>query len=410
MGNAKKREVSMFFRFYCRAYQRMFQGVGYLLPFRQPKLLEGKGSLLKLPSLISKKQIMNVLIVTDQGISSLGLMNGLLEGLREKEINYVIYDKTVPNPTTDNIEEALKLYRDHSCEAIIACGGGSPMDCAKGTGARVARPDKSLAQLKGLLKVRKKLPLLFAIPTTAGTGSETTVAAVITDAKNHEKYEINDIALIPRYAVLDPLLTVGLPGKITSTTGMDALTHAIEAYLGNSNTKETKLMSQKAVSLIFENIRIAYQDGENVDARGKMLKASYYAGVAFTRAYVGYIHSISHAIGGLYQLPHGLVISVVLPYVLEYYGESAHRKLAKLADVVGCGFSTDTNARKADKFIAAIRAMNREMEIPDKITQIQPKDIPALADRAFKEANPLYPVPRILSRWELENIIRRVAR
>jgi len=276
---------------YCRTYQTIFKVASGFLPWREPKLLEGEGSIGKLPQEISQRGIKSVLLVTDKGIASLGLMNGLCAGLENAGIQYAIYDKTVPNPTIDNIEEALKLYKENNCQGIIAFGGGSPMDCAKGVGARVANPHKTIPQMKGLLKVRKKIPPLFAIPTTAGTGSEATVAAVITNSATHEKYPVNDLVLIPHVAVLDPTLTVGLPPHITSTTGMDALTHAVEAYIGRSNTDQTRELSRKAIKLIFENIEEAYANGTNLTARYNMQKAAYYAGVAFTRAYVGYVHA-----------------------------------------------------------------------------------------------------------------------
>lgn len=249
--------------------------------------------------------------------------------------------------------------------------------------------------MKGVLKVRKKPPSLFAVPTTAGTGSEATIAAVITDSKTHIKYQINDMALIPRYAVLDPALTIGLPAHITGATGMDALTHAVEAYIGKSNTRETKELSRKAVRLIFDNILTAYSAGANIAARENMLKASYYAGNAFTRAYIGYVHALAHALGGLYGIPHGLANAIVLPYVLEYYGSAVYKPLAELSDCAGISFPSDTREQKAKKFISVIRKMNQGMNIPDKIENIKRTDIPLLAKRAAKEANPFYPVPRM---------------
>lgn len=390
---------------YCRLYQRSLQLAAYFLPWRKPILLEGENSLSQLPELIKSKSINKVLIVTDQGISSLGLMNNFLKDLTQTGVRYIVYDKTVPNPTIDNIEEALKLYQENQCDAIVAFGGGSPMDCAKGVGARVANPHKSISQMKGVLKVRKKLPPLFAIPTTAGTGSEVTIAAVISDPRTREKYPVNDTALIPHYAVLDPLLTVGLPKNITSTTGLDALTHAVEAYIGRSNTKETKELSRKAVRLIFANLYTAYSQGDNVKARENMLKASYYAGVAFTRAYVGYIHALAHALGGFYGVPHGLANAIILPYVLEYYGASIHGQLAELADVLAMGSPGDTSAQKAAIFIKAIKELSQRMNIPQKIDNILAEDIPLLVEHAWKEATPLYPVPKLWSKNDLSSIL-----
>lgn len=396
------------YKLFCRTYQGAFKLASYFLPWRKPELLEGRGSLGQLPELLKRSSINNVLIVTDQGIAALGLMDGLLTELEKKGLDFVVYDKTVPNPTIDNIEEALQLYIDNKCRGIVALGGGSPMDCAKGVGARLARPRKSITQMKGVLKVIKKLPPLIAVPTTAGTGSEVTIAAVITDSKTHDKYAVNDMALIPHYAVLDPLLTVGLPPQITATTGMDALTHAVEAYIGRSNTKETRLLSEKAVKMIFENVYEAYSNGTNLEARENMLKASYYAGAAFTRAYVGYVHAIAHTLGGFYGTPHGLANAVILPYVLEYFGEAVHVPLANLADIVGISRPSATISQKAEDFLEAIKDLNKRMGIPMKIEGIVEADIPIMAERALKEANPLYPVPKILCKQDLLNIYQLI--
>lgn len=379
-----------------------------MLPWREPELVEGEKSVLKLPTLIKSQEIDCVLIVTDEGIVSLGLMDDFLTGLASEEINYVIYNKTVPNPTIANIEEALQLYKANNCKGIVAFGGGSPIDCAKSVGARLARPNKTIKQMKGVLKVLKKMPPLFVVPTTAGTGSEATLAAVVSDSKTHEKYAIMDTSLIPLFAVLDPLLTVKLPPHITSTTGIDALTHAIEAYIGKSNTKETKQWSVEAVKLIFDNLYEAYRNGENMAARRNMQKAAYLAGMAFTRAYVGYVHAIAHTLSGNYGVPHGLANAIILPYVLEYYGESVYTPLAELADIVGISEQTDSIEQKAKKFIRAIRELNERMEIPSVINCIIDHDIPVLVERALKEANPLYPVPRILYKQDMLKLIQMI--
>lgn len=392
------------YKLYCRSYQSVFKVFSHFLPWRRPELIEGENSIEKLPKLIKNKGIDNVLVVTDKMIASLGLMEGFLKGLRDEGIQFVIYDNTVPNPTIDNIEEALQLYKYSKCNGLVAFGGGSSMDCAKGVGARIARPNKTIPQMKGILKVRRKIPVLFAIPTTSGTGSEATVVAVITDTRTYEKYPINDMVLIPHYAVLDPTLTVGLPPHITATTGIDALTHAIEAYIGKGNTEETKQLSIDAVKMTFENIFEAYTNGTNIVAREKMQKAAHFAGIAFTRAYVGYVHAIAHTLGGFYGTPHGLANAVILPYVLEYYEESVHKPLAELADAVGIGKSSYTDEQKALKFIQAIKELNGSMKIPHKISGILEKDIPLMAERAFKEANPLYPVPKIMYKEDLISI------
>lgn len=396
------------YHLYCRGFQTILRITSGLLPWRKPILMEGENSLKQLPGLIKIKGLHKLLVVTDQGIMSLGLMDDFLSRLESENIDYIIYDKTVPNPTIDNIEEALVLYHENKCDSILGFGGGTSIDCAKGVGARVARPKKSLSQMKGLLKVRKKLPPLFAVPTTAGSGSEATLAAVVTDSRTHEKYAINDISLIPHYAVLDPVLTLKLPSQLTAATGMDVLTHAIESYIGKSNTKETYEYSRKAVRLIFENLWEAYSHGENMKARENMLKASYYAGVAFTRAYVGNVHAVAHTLGGFYSVPHGLANAVILPYVLEYYGDSAAKPLAELADLVGIGDREDDASAKSAKLIDKIRRMNSDMGLPDKIKWIEDKDIPTMVERAFHEANPLYPVPMIFSRKDFYQIYQLI--
>jgi len=300
----------------------------------------------------------------------------------------------------------VKLYLDNGCDCIIGFGGGSSMDCAKAVGARIAKPKQSLAKMKGILKVRRKLPLLMAVPTTAGTGSETTLAAVITDAQTRYKYAINDFPLIPRYAVLDPKVTLSLPPFITATTGMDALTHAVEAYIGNSTTYGTRKDALLAVKLIFENIDTAYEDGSNVEARRNMLHASFYAGCAFTKSYVGYVHAIAHSLGGEYNVPHGLANAVILPMLLEAYGEKIHKKLARLAIAAGLADDDTPCSEAAGQFIRAVKDMKKRFGIGDHIPEIQETDIPKLAHYADKEANPLYPVPVLMDAAKLESFYR----
>lgn len=400
--------MSMVNRIWCRTYQAVMRVAANFLDFSSPELLEGPGSVKRLPAFIKAKGIDNVLVVTDKGLMGFHLLDGLFAGLDAAGVKYTLFDGVQANPTIPNIEEALGLYKANGCQAIVAFGGGSSMDCAKAAAARITNPRKTVQKLRGLLKVTRRPITLFAVPTTAGTGSETTIAAVVTDPSTHEKYAINDPKLIPPYAVLDPELTVGLPPAITSTTGMDALTHAVEAYIGHGNTKKTREMAEKATKLIFDNIERAYSNGKDLEARANMLLASYCAGVAFTRAYVGYVHAIAHNLGGLYGIPHGLANAVILPYVLEYFGETAYRPLAKLADIAGITKSGQSEADKALAFIEAVKTLNRKMAIPDKIPQIQEKDIPTLVARALREGNPLYPVPRIMDKADCEAVIRRL--
>ena len=390
-----------------RVYQQTFRVAMCVFDWSEPTLLEGPGAIRKLPEFIKSKGLNKVLVVTDKGLMGIHLLDSLFEELDKAGVEYVVYDGTQPNPSIENIEDARALYVDNNCQGVIAFGGGSPMDCAKAAAARVTNPKISVRKMRGVLKLHHKLPPFFAVPTTAGTGSETTLAAVVTDTATHEKNAINDIRLKPRFAVLDPELTVGLPPHITSTTGMDALTHAVEAYIGKSNVKSTEEYAEKATKMIFENIETAYKDGKNIEARDQMLKASFYAGQAFTRAYVGYVHAIAHNLGGQYGVPHGLANAVILPYVLEYYGETAHKRLAKLAEIAGVK-TTGSDKEKAEAFIEAIKTLNKNMNIPDGFDMVQEKDIPVIVERALKEGNPLYPVPKIMDKADCEAVIRRM--
>lgn len=393
--------MNIFKKFYCRTYQTVFKIMLPFLPYREPKILKTNDDVL---SVLKENNISSVLLVTDLGIRGLGLTKPIEDKIVESGIKLSVYDKTVPNPTTDNVDEALSIYKQNSCMALIAFGGGSVMDCAKATGARVVRPNKSLSKMKGVLKVGKKLPLLIAVPTTAGTGSETTLAAVITDSKTRHKYAINDFPLIPQYALLDATLTVGLPKHITSTTGMDALTHAIEAYIGRSTTKQTRRCAKFAVKTIFENLLEAYNNGQNLKARQNMLEASYNAGLAFTKSYVGYVHAIAHSLGGKYNIPHGLANAIILPYVLKRFGKKIYKKLWQLGVYAGLFNQSVSYEDGAKTFIKKIEELNSQMNIGTKIEQIVEEDIASLAKTAEHEANPLYPVPMLLTAKQLEEL------
>lgn len=396
------------YKLFCRVYQGVMYLACFLLPWREPKLLVGNDAVARLAQTIKDRGVKKVLVVTDKGLTSCGLPQPIMQALTDGGVEYALFDDVVPNPTIDCIEQARKTYLEQGCDGILAIGGGSPMDCAKACGARIARPNKSVQQMKGLLKIGKKLPLLIAIPTTSGTGSETTLAAVVTDSATHHKYALNDPCLIPHVAVLDPSLTVGLPQHVTSTTGMDALCHAVEAYIGRANTKITKKNAVEAVKLVFDNLYDAYCDGSNLQARNNMQIASYKAGLAFTRAYVGAVHATAHTLGGMYHVPHGLANAVIMPYVFRAFGKSAHKRLAQLADEVNVALPTDSTAQKAEKFICAIEQLNEKMGLPKHFEQIDEKDYDQLATFACQEANPLYPLPKILLKKDYVEIFKQL--
>lgn len=396
--------MNFFKALWCRTYQTIFKILLPVLPYREPQILKNYDELV---FEFKRNNISKCSLVTDAGLNKLGLTKALEDSLKQNDIDVFVYDGTVPNPTTTNVDDGLKIYKENNCQALIGFGGGSPMDCAKAIGARIACPNKTLGQMKGVLKVKKKLPPLVAIPTTAGTGSETTLAAVITDAETRHKYAINDFPLIPKYAILDANLTVGLPQKVTSTTGMDALTHAVEAYIGKSTTKRTRECSKQAVKLIFENLEKAYTDGTDITARQNMLHASYLAGLAFTKSYVGYVHAIAHSLGGKYNTPHGLANAVILPVMLKRYGKSIYKKLYQLGVYAGLFERNISYYDGAKLFIKKIESMNKFMNIPSHI-EINEQDIDELATTAEKEANPLYPVPKLLTKDQLKEIYLKI--
>lgn len=391
--------MNIFKHIYCRTSQLIFKLAIPFLPYRAPRILH---QLSDIPALLEEQNISRVCIITDSSIRNLGLILPLENALKNSNIQYIIYDRTVPNPTIQNVEEARRQYLQNDCHGFIAFGGGSVIDCAKIVGARLVRPNRPVSKMKGVFKILHRLPFSIAIPTTAGTGSETTASALITDEKTRHKFTINDLSLIPRAAVLDPEVTKNLPPHITASTGMDALTHAVESFIGRSTVRSTRADALEATTLVFENLENAYHNGEDMAVRANMLRASFLAGRSFAKSYIGYCHAIAHSLGGKYNTPHGLANAVLLPYVLESYGAVIHKKLKKLAIAAKIADADTPQKDAALRFIAAVKDLNRKMQIPSTLPGIMQEDISALAIRAEKEANPFYPVPRLMTAEELE--------
>ena len=392
---------------WCRTFQSVLKVGNYFMGYRVPEYIEGPGKIKELGACLKEKGINDVLVVTGTGMVRRGQVQPMLDGFEANGIRYTLQTYSTTDPTSDDVELGYKAYKEYGCKSIVAIGGGSRIDCAKGIAAKAVHPKKTVAKLQGLLKVHRPIPPFVAIPTTAGAGSETTVAAVITDSTTHRKAAINDPFLIPKYAVLDPELTVGLPPYTTATTGMDALAHAVEAYTNKTyNTKLENKLAKEAVKLIHDNILVAYEDGSNLEARQNMQRGAFYAGRAFTRGCVGYVHAIGHTLGGLYGVAHGLAMAVLLPHVMKQFGPSVHKRLADLADV--CGMVGRNDAEKADAFIRWIEEINKKMGLPDKFDVIQDEDIDQMITWAKKEANPLYPVPTVWGRKDFRRLIESV--
>lgn len=376
------------------------------IPIPQPTLLVGAGSSARLGEAVAGFGHRKLLIVTDGIIAKLGLLKGLTDALAEGGAHFVVFDKITPDAPIPLVEEGIAFYKEHDCDAIVAFGGGSSMDSAKAIAMAIANP-KPLRSLAGYFKGRNSPVPIYAVPTTAGTGSEVTVAAVIADPSREDKVVIIDPRLVPRMAALDPTLMTGLPPAVTAATGIDALTHAIESYVGNWTTPYSDGMALTAAGLIFGNLRTAYRDGGNLAAREKMALASTYAGLAFTRANVGYVHAIAHQFGGKYHTPHGLANAIMLPHVLRFSAEAITERLAQLAVRTKVGEEGERDDTLADKFLDAVEQLNRDLGIPTHLAALKEQDIPALAKAACAEGQG-YPVPRYMTQEQCEAIIRAV--
>jgi len=378
-----------------------------LLPIPQPMLLVGPGASRRLGQALCGFGHKKILIVTDRVVAEMGLPDALTKALSEGGTAHVIFDAIMPDAPIPLIEQGIAFYRKEGCDAIVAFGGGSPMDAAKTIALAVANK-KPPRQLVGYFKgLRHPVPL-YAVPTTAGTGSEVTVAAVVSDPKTNRKLVIADTRLVPAMAALDPSLMTGLPRHVTAATGMDALTHAIEAFIGNWSTGYTDRMALAAVGMIYDNLRIAYRNGKNLAAREQMALASTYAGLAFTRANVGYVHAIAHQLGGKYHTPHGLANAIMLPHVLKFLSPAIIKKLAVLAVRAKAGNEGERAAVRAKKFLDSIDALSRDLGIPRHLDALREADIPELAKAACWEADTNYPVPRYMSPGTCEELLRQV--
>jgi len=378
-----------------------------LLPIPQPMLLVGPGASRRLGQALCGFGHKKILIVTDRVVSEMGLPDALTKALSAGGTAHVIFDAITPDAPIPLIEKGIAFYAKHGCDAIVAFGGGSPMDAAKTIALAVANK-KHPRQLVGYFRgLRAPVPI-YAVPTTAGTGSEVTVAAVVSDPQTNRKLVIADTRLVPTMAALDPSLMTGLPRHVTAATGMDALTHAIEAFIGHWSTSHSDRMALAAVGMIYDNLRVAYKNGRNLAAREQMALAATYAGLAFTRANVGYVHAIAHQLGGKYHTPHGLANAIMLPHVLKYLSPAVTKKLAILAVRAKVGKQGERPAALAKKFLDSVETLNRDLGIPRHLDALREADIPALAKAACWEADTNYPVPRYMSPETCAELLRQV--
>lgn len=379
-----------------------------LLPFRDPHLFQGQGATTRLCQSAADDGVQKLLLVTDAQLVKIGLVAEIEQQLKAAGVEAVVYDGVLPDPTIAQIEAGLDQYQQHQCQAVLAVGGGSSIDAAKVIAAR-AKNKKPIRKMAGLFRITWGMAPMYAVPTTAGTGAEVTAAAVVSDPEAVKKFALVDPRLIPHKAALDGALMTGLPAHITAATGMDALTHAIEAYISNNAYWMTNKTAIAATQLIFQYLPRAVANGDDLEARHKMAEAAHLAGIAFTKAGVGYVHAISHNLAAHYHTPHGLTNAIVLPHVLDYSKPKCWQRLAALAKHCNMQRDGETDYELAERFIARIRQMNAEFGIPDHYQQLQAEHIPAIANGALKEARFTYAVPRYLDQQRCEQLIQQLA-
>lgn len=377
---------------------------------QQPKAITytGAGCVKKLGNIVNNYNLKKVLIVTDSVLLKLGLLEGLMESLKRAKVDYIVYDGVKPDPTFTIVEQGISMIKKNNCDGIIAFGGGSAIDASKVMSVAYTNK-KSPSELQGMLKVKKKGLPFFAVPTTAGTGSEGTLVAVISDPVTHKKVTIIDPKIMPLVAVFDPEITVGLPSNITSTTAMDALTHAIEAFISKYATEETMQYSKVAIKIIFDNLEHVYNNPKDLDGRLALLEASYYGGLAFSKAFIGYVHAFSHNIGGAFGVPHGLANAVLLPHVIEFSKPNCTNQLAELAILVGLGNKNEHPDILSTKFVKSLFELKEKLDIPEKLDAFKIKDIPMIRKAGFKECHGTYPVPRYLTAKQADALLSKIA-
>ncbi|MFH4414790.1 iron-containing alcohol dehydrogenase [Vibrio diabolicus] len=384
-----------------RTYTAGLKIAALILPMPRPTLFSGPGSMNELLESMTELGFKRVLLVTDEGLVQVGIVDKVLKAAAQLDLQLDVFSKVKPDPNYDQVESGLEAYHRFHCEGILALGGGSAMDCAKVIAAKVTNK-RSIKKLAGLLKVWRMPAPLFAIPTTAGTGSEVTIAAVVSDPSSHIKTPLMDPKLVPLMAALDANLMIGLPPKITADTGVDALTHAIEAYVSRNATQETRAYSVAAIKLIFKHLPRVVAQGDDVEARHKMAMASYYAGLAFTKASLGYVHAFAHTFGAKYGIPHGMANGLALLPVLRFSLSEIEPQLRKLDALTAEGQSGEASAQH---FLTHVESLFASIDIKQTSALIQREDADALVDLILKEAHWNYPVPKFMSREECTQLL-----
>lgn len=358
----------------------------------------GEGSARSLCRHIGQSGVRKVLVVTDKPLRELGIVDTAIAGLADEGVEYAIYDGVLPDPTYQIVSDGKAVYESEGCDGILAIGGGSSIDAAKVIGVSLTH-EGDPKDYVGFGLAKEDLPPLYAVPTTAGTGSEATMGAVISDTETHEKGIISGKGMLPRAACLDPALMTGLPPHITAATGMDALTHAVEAYISIWDRGDAKEKAASAAKLIFAHLPEACGNGSNIRVRDAMAQAAYQAGQAINQVNVGNVHAIAHQLGARYGIPHGQANAMVMPHVLELSKVAAATPLSDLARMVGCN--------SVDEFIQAIRQLNESLGLPLKAEGLKAEDYDAITEGALAEADG-YSVPYMMSPADVRHVLSQL--
>ena len=378
-----------------------------VLPIQLPVLFKGAGSTKLLIEQVSVLGYKKALIVTDEVLHKLGAIDGIKTDLERLGVEYAIYDGVLPNPEFAQVTEGLSLFKKEKCDCIISVGGGSVIDAGKMVAMLHNNPGP-LKQFDGIQKFKKAGTVQFVVPSTAGTGSEVTIAAVISEAETHSKVSVVDTKMVPQFVALDSEIMKGMPPSITAATGMDALTHAVESYINKGQNENADSLSKTSTQLIFKFLQRAFDNGEDLEARDGMALASFYAGLAFSRKSLGYVHGIAHQLGAICNTPHGMANAMVLPEVLSAYGGCVHEKLAVLACECGIGSPEASDAQNAADFIQAIIDLRKALDLPLKPKGFKPELVDDVVARALNESGNLHPVPRYMSRSEVQAIVQKL--
>ena len=389
---------------------KVLKAIAYVIPIRRPMLFVGESSCDELCDMLINEGSTNVFIVTDAVLNKLGIPAKVTDYLDSKNIRYKVYDGITPDPTFKVVEEGLRISVDAKCDSIVAIGGGSVIDAAKMIAMSQGNNCKP-QQLIGILKARKPSVPLYCVPTTAGTGSEATLGAVVSDDKTHQKALSIDPRMVPLAAAIDPVIMKGMPAHITADTGIDVLTHALEAWMSANASVETDYYAASAVKSVMQNLPVVYKDGGNLKAREAMGIAAHYGGIAFNKAGLGYVHAIAHQLGAYYSIPHGRANAIVLPYVLDVNRQASKKRLADLArktDMVKDGQAGKSDAVIADHLIAQVRELIATLNIDPTVKGMKTTDFDSIAKAAAKEVSDTYAVPTYLSTSEIKSILTKI--